>query len=279
MPALIDPQTKEPVFGVQALEDDRLFGTLKNHPFYSMVLVTKGKGIVVADVSTFAFEEHSLMSFAIYQPFKISGSLEGLWITFHPSFFCLHKHRNEVSCNGVLFNNIYDSPVLSLDPPEMSALSMIAGEMTTELQSPALAQSEVLISYLKIFLINASRAKLKTAETGPLRTPGILETLKETIEQHFKTLHSPAGYADLLHISPKALNKVTKTHFNKTLSAMISERIIIEAKRELYLTVKPIKQIAYELGFDDEFYFSRFFKNNVAVSPQGFRDTIGFGQG
>lgn len=279
MPALIDPQTKEPVFGVQAFEDDRLFGIQKNYPFYSMVLVTGGKGTVVADVSTFAFEENSLMSFAIYQPFKISGSLEGLWITFHPSFFCLHKHRNEVSCNGVLFNNIYDSPVLSLDPPEMSALSMIAGEMTTELQSPALAQSEVLISYLKIFLINASRAKLKTAETGPFRTPGILETLKETIEQNFKTLHSPAGYADLLHISPKALNKVTRTHFNKTLSAMISERIIIEAKRELYLTIKPIKQIAYELGFDDEFYFSRFFKNNVAVSPQGFRDTIGFGQG
>jgi YesN/AraC family two-component response regulator len=63
---------------------------------------------------------------------------------------------------------------------------------------------------------------------------------------------------------------------NKTLTNLISERIIIEAKRELYLTNKPVKQIAYELGYDDEYYFSRFFKTNADVSPQFYRDTVGF---
>ena len=57
---------------------------------------------------------------------------------------------------------------------------------------------------------------------------------------------------------------------------MIGERIIMEAKRELYLTSKPIKEIAYILGFKDEFYFSRFFKRNTDVSPQLYRDTVGF---
>lgn len=57
---------------------------------------------------------------------------------------------------------------------------------------------------------------------------------------------------------------------------MIAERIVIEAKRELYLTSKPVKSIAYELGFNDEFYFSRFFKNNADVSPQLYRETVGF---
>jgi AraC family transcriptional regulator, transcriptional activator of pobA len=79
-----------------------------------------------------------------------------------------------------------------------------------------------------------------------------------------------------LNISPKALGKITRNHFNKTLTNMIAERIIIEAKRELYLTSKPVKSIAYELGFNDEFYFSRFFKNNAEVSPQLYRDTVGF---
>jgi len=51
---------------------------------------------------------------------------------------------------------------------------------------------------------------------------------------------------------------------------------VIEAKRELYLTSKSIKAIAYELGFNDEFYFSRFFKSNAAVSPQLYRETVGF---
>ena len=57
---------------------------------------------------------------------------------------------------------------------------------------------------------------------------------------------------------------------------LISERIIIEAKRELYLTSKTIKETAYELGYDDEHYFSRFFKTNADVSPQLFRETVGF---
>lgn len=73
--------------------------------------------------------------------------------------------------------------------------------------------------------------------------------------------------------------KLPKNHFNKTITNLISERIIIEAKRELYLTNKAVKEIAFELGYDDEHYFSRFFKNIADVSPQMYRDTIGFAMG
>lgn len=90
------------------------------------------------------------------------------------------------------------------------------------------------------------------------------------------TILQISDYASLLHVTPKVLAKVAKTHFKKTVSALISERIIIEAKRELYMSSKTIKEIAYLLGFDDEFYFSRFFKNNADVSPQLFRETVGF---
>ena len=72
--------------------------------------------------------------------------------------------------------------------------------------------------------------------------------------------------------------KITKKHFNKTLTSLITERIIIEAKRELYLTNKSVKELAYELGYEDEYYFSRFFKKNVNIPPQVYRETVGFGK-
>jgi YesN/AraC family two-component response regulator len=72
---------------------------------------------------------------------------------------------------------------------------------------------------------------------------------------------------------------MTKNHFNKTMTNLISERIIIEAKRELYLTNKTVKEIAYDLGYDDEHYFSRFFKNNAEISPKTYRETVGFARG
>ncbi|WP_207891750.1 helix-turn-helix domain-containing protein [Maribacter algicola] len=96
------------------------------------------------------------------------------------------------------------------------------------------------------------------------------------IESHYRTKHSASDYADMLAITPKALSKLTKSHFNKTLTDLISKRIIIEAKRELYLTNKTVKEIAYELGYNDEYYFSRFFKKNAEVSPQIYRETVGF---
>jgi len=152
------------------------------------------------------------------------------------------------------------------------------------MQNQALAQHELLVSYLKIILITASRLKL---EQQPMaaeslkdnRQPFILQKLKDAIEENFKTRHSASEYADLLYISPKSLAKITKSHFNKTLSSLINERIIIEAKRELYLTDKTVKEIAYELGYEDEFYFSRFFKTNTDLSPQLYRDSVGFAKG
>jgi len=82
----------------------------------------------------------------------------------------------------------------------------------------------------------------------------------------------------LLNISPNALARITKSYFNKTLTDLITERIIIEAKRELYLTNKTVKEVAWELGYEDEYYFSRFFKKNVNISPQIYRQTVGFGK-
>jgi len=52
----------------------------------------------------------------------------------------------------------------------------------------------------------------------------------------------------------------------------------MEAKRDLYLTSKSVKEIAHALGFRDEHYFSRFFKKNAYVSPQTYRAKVGEGR-
>ena len=207
--------------------------------------------------------------------------IKGTAIYFHPEFFCIHKHHKEVACNGVLYNNVYQPPFVTVDETSAATLKMFCEQIKTEMQNPALAQYELLVSYLKIFLITASRLKTQQQPAAAEmvkdnKEPFILQKLKDAIEENFKTKHSPSDYAELLYISPKALAKITKSHFNKTLSSLINERIIIEAKRELYLTNKTVKEIAYELGYEDEYYFSRFFKVNAEVSPQLYRDTVGF---
>ncbi|HMK06088.1 MAG TPA: helix-turn-helix domain-containing protein [Flavobacterium sp.] len=278
---ITNPQNGNLAFKLFHFNDNNHYDYLQRNNYYSLIWVQKGSGKVKADFAEHHFEENSLLAFSPYQPFMICTAehIEGIAIHFHPDFYCIHMHQKEVSCNGVLFNNIYQPPFTHINESAESTFNMVIEQMKSEMQTPGLAQYELLISYLKIFLITASRLKkeqLSELTESDAKEPFILQNLKDAIELHFKTKHAPSNYADLLNISAKALAKLTKTHFSKTLTDLISERIIIEAKRELYLTNKAIKEIAYELGYDDEHYFSRFFKTNADVSPQGYRDTVGF---
>jgi AraC family transcriptional regulator, transcriptional activator of pobA len=283
---LVNPQNGDLAFKMFSFEDDSYFDHIQRNNYYSLIWLTQGKGKVKADFSEYDFRPNSLFAFSPYQPFMFSASknLTGGAIQFHPDFFCIHKHQAEVACNGVLFNNIYQPPFITIDEKSSSTFKMLIEQMKTEMQNPALAQYELLISYLKIFLITASRLKTEQEPqalkaVADLKEPFILQNLKHAIEKDFKTKHTASDYAKALNISAKALAKITKAYFNKTLTDLIAERIIIEAKRELYLTNKAIKEIAYELGYQDEYYFSRFFKTNADISPQMYRDTVGFGRG
>ena len=294
---LVNPKSKHLAFKWSSFEDGAVFGEVNRFNYFSVILVLEGRGKVCADVSVFPFVANSLLCFSLYQPFKIEcdGAFKGVMINFHPEFFCLHKHRHEVSCNGILFNNIYESPVLGLSDAEAGSLLLLFRGIEEEMRRPGVAQMEALLSYLKLLLINASRMKMERRADASgshasgshasgvdvssgvvMKEPEVLGRLKAAIEEHFVSLHSPGDYAGLLNISTAGLNKVVKGSLNKTLSQLIAERIIVEGKRQLYLTSTPVKQIAFELGYDDEFYFSRFFKGHVGVSPQLFRDTVGF---
>jgi AraC-like DNA-binding protein len=283
---MVNPQNGTLAFKYMEFEDNSHFDHIQRNNYFSLIWVTNGSGILKADFTEYDFEENSLFAFSPYQPYMFSAdtNVKGIAINFHSEFFCIYKHHKEVSSHGVLYNNIYQPPFVKVDESSAATLKILCEQIKTEMQNPALAQHELLVSYLKILLITAAR--LKTQQQPEVKEilsdnkePFILQNLKDAIEANFRTKHSPSDYAGMLYISPKALAKITKAYFNKTLSNLINERIIIEAKRELYLTNKTVKEIAYELGYEDEYYFSRFFKINADVSPQLYRETVGFARG
>lgn len=283
---LVNPQNGNLAFKLFSFEDNDSFDHIQRNSYFSLIWVTEGAGKLKADFTEYDFEANSLFAFSPYQPFMFTAEkqIKGVAIYFHPEFFCIYKHHKEVSCNGVLYNDVYKPPFVKVDEQSSGTFKMLCEQIKMEMQNPDLAQYELLVSYLKIFLITASRLKTQQQPGAAEilkdhKEPFILQKLKDAIEENFKTKHSPSDYAELLYISPKALAKITKSHFNKTLSSLINERIVIEAKRELYLTDKTVKEIAYELGYEDEYYFSRFFKVNAEVSPQLYRDTMGFAKG
>jgi AraC-like DNA-binding protein len=94
------------------------------------------------------------------------------------------------------------------------------------------------------------------------------------VDLNFKKEHSVSYYAARLGLSPKSLTK----HFQKigaqTPRDFIKNRIILETKRKLLYSDDSVKQIAYDLGFNDPAYFTRFFTKAVEKSPLQFKKEL-----
>jgi AraC family transcriptional regulator, transcriptional activator of pobA len=275
---LLDPRQGHIAFQLQnfTLAAESVFSERSN--YFNIRRIKTGSGTWDLDLATFSFSSPALLFAAPYQNILLrsQGPISGISIRFHAEFFCIETHHEAVGCNGVLFNNVYGAPMVHLMPDDQKAFDAIIEQMHTELGFGALATSEILVSYLRIFLIKATRLKMgqdagATKELGA-RIPPILDRLRALIEQHYRSKHRPADYAKMVGMNPRALGKLSRTYFHKTLTDLIRERILKHAKWQLLHTLRPIKEVAYEVGFDDEFYFSRLFKRSTGCSPQFYRE-------
>lgn len=283
---LVNEQNGNLAFKLFEFDNNSYFDHIQRNNYFTLILITSGEGLATVDLCDYSFKENTLFAFYPYQPFMLQSEkpIMGISIQFHHDFFCIYRHHKEIAANGILFNNVYQQPFIGLNEFSKSSILNLINGIANELKNDAFRKDEVLISYLKILLVTATRIKLEqqtiqNSETVNIKQQFIIQNLKNAIEDHFRTKHSASDYADLLNQTTASLARITKNHFNKTLSDLITERIIIEAKRELYLTDKTIKEIAYELGYEDEYYFSRLFKNKTDISPQIYRNTIGFNRG
>jgi AraC-like DNA-binding protein len=97
-----------------------------------------------------------------------------------------------------------------------------------------------------------------------------ISQLEDLIDRNYKSLKFPKEYAELMNMSQKHLNRIVKLNLNKTISALISDRVVLEAKRMLLHSSSSISQIAFELGYIENGYFFRLFKNKTGQTPTEF---------
>lgn len=107
--------------------------------------------------------------------------------------------------------------------------------------------------------------------TNRSRSIMIKDTFYQLLKLHYKTWKQPAQYASALSISVAHLNDTVKALTCSPVSLHIQQASILEAKRQLYFTDKSVKEIGYELGYDEPVYFGKLFKKITSLSPLAFR--------
>jgi AraC family transcriptional regulator, transcriptional activator of pobA len=101
----------------------------------------------------------------------------------------------------------------------------------------------------------------------------LLRNFEKLVEQHYKEKKLPREYAEMLFVTPNHLNTMCTTTAGKSAGELIRERVLLEAKRLLVNSQLSIAEIGYQLSFEDNAYFSRFFKKYTATTPESFRKT------
>ncbi|MCG4272513.1 helix-turn-helix domain-containing protein [Acetobacter senegalensis] len=95
--------------------------------------------------------------------------------------------------------------------------------------------------------------------------------IRSLIEEHFRDAWSITDYARALGQTPYQINTTTQAAFGQSLKRLIIERRLLESKRLLAFTIRPIEAIAAEVGIPDPAYFSRFFHTFSGLSPREWR--------
>ena len=175
----------------------------------------------------------------------------------------------------MFFNNIYKHAYLDLDRQTGAHLSTLLTSIEHEYLHPRAYSQNIIRSYINIVLFELTgiyersiplNAKHNTVDVK-------IRDFEILVERNFRKFHLVADYASILHITPNYLNAICTRGKGKPAGEVIRDRIILEAKRLLTHSDKTITQIAYDLGFEDNSYFGRFFRKYCNETPAGFRES------
>lgn len=263
--------------GFETFSDKHLEKINSDHfrPYIKILLIPPGYELSV-DFKQYIIRQTSLF-FLTNQNFTIKkGEEEAILLYYNRDFYCIQIHDKEVACDGLLFHNIFEIPFVELEKEEAIIIKNLFQHIKDELEWQDSSAEEMIRTYVKQLIIRATRKwKKQNIDNEHIRIPGseqdIFRDFSRYLEIHFKEKHHVSDYADLLHIAPKTLTHKFKSLNLESPNQLIINRILLEAKRLLFYTDKPIKEIAYDLGYDDPAYFNRLFTNKTGSTPVTFK--------
>ena len=167
-------------------------------------------------------------------------------------------------------------PKIAIPDAELEKLEILWKMFAIEMISKDDLQNDMLQMMLKRLLILCTRIYKEQTEltTFDKKSLDIVRDYNYLVETNFKTKKQVADYAEMLHKSPKTLSNLFKKYNEKSPLQIIQDRTVLEARRLLHHSDQSIKEIAYEIGYEDIQSFSRFFKKMEGVSPSEFKKAV-----
>ena len=238
---------------------------------YVLIWCAAGSVTMVVDGKEFILKSNTVITVTSGQIHYIKNTrtVKGFILEFTYDFFCKDDQDIELIFHNSLFCHFAMNEVIPLGKSQLIKIQL--SQIEKELRNKPYQYLISVHSMLKLILIEINRSKIK--QGGEVYKPDAL-FLKflEAIRANFKknpTLRQIAGY---LSTTESKLNELSKLHTGRTAQSVIHGLVASEAKRLFTYEKLSVKEVAHELGFNDPFYFSNFFKKHTAQSPKAYKE-------
>ncbi|RDI54767.1 helix-turn-helix domain-containing protein [Flavobacterium glaciei] len=281
---------KYPIYNIQrfncnSVNSDLYINSFKNHLIdhsfveephrhnsYVLVFFTKGFGTHEIDFDVFTIQPGSMF---FLQPgqmhhWHLSEDVEGFVIFYSQEMYNLYFGQKTIA-DYSFYSSVDNKPEMVFDVSELKAILPYFESLILETQSNLLLKQDKIMNILDIIHIEIARKYNETYFHEAHSYNVKIKNLEVLLENNFKKEKAPSFYASQLNITLKHLNRICNEILQKTTTEVITDRIILEAKRMLMDKKFTVNEIATELGYDDYSYFTRLFKKHTGMTSTDFR--------
>lgn len=245
------------------------------HDFYLLVLFTAGSGIHKIDMESFEISKGSLFVIKPGQAhsWKLSKDINGYIVFYTEELYNLYFGNKKIE-EYSFYKSCSSISKISLDKTELIEIEDYFKLLVKENQKNKSRREDKLLNILDIIHIEISRKHMYENDTPFLSYNHKMKSFSDLLDLHYKSEKSPSFYASKMNITLKHLNRICKDILNKTVTELISQKMILESKRMLTFSTKPINEIAEELGYINYSYFTKLFKKHTGFTPTKFRANL-----
>ena len=239
------------------------------------LMVTEGGGQVRIDAGNDRFRAPWLLWIpaGTVHAFSFRPETEGVVLSLSDDFLgSVITHDHEAARLDATAAAVFSGPPGAPDEIDMNVVSLFEG-LRREVGGAQPGSFSAVAALVKLLLVGVVRTHALRAFTEPAAAAraGLYRRFRRLLEANLRQNWPVARFAADLGVSPDRLHAACTQVVGKPPQSVLHERQMLEAQRALIYTALPISKIAFDLGFNDPAYFSRFFAQRAGISPAAYR--------
>ncbi|CAM5208278.1 AraC family transcriptional activator of pobA OS=Castellaniella defragrans OX=75697 GN=HNR28_001903 PE=4 SV=1 [Castellaniella defragrans] len=248
----------------------------RHHDLYQLIWVHEGHGMVELDTQTLSLRAPVLINVpqTVVHGFQWIPGTDGLVLTLAESFV---RDILQVSRDAVTASTMQSAHAISgaIGPDNLARIKQLFNSLVDEYVHAREGRIAALAGITSVLIVEMARLRDFSVQASPrpnsAESYALCRRFRDLVEQHFREQWSVADYAEMLATTERSLRRRCLDGIGLPPLRVIHRRLFVEAQREIIYTTQTMAEIAYQLGFSDPTYFTRFFVHHSGHTPTEFR--------